>query len=313
MGELPAATAVRTTWAELPHHVREKVEDRLGAAVLRAAGQGGGFTNGVAARLTLADGGRAFVKALPDGHELAPDYRSEARIAGALPPTVPASRLRFSLDNTGWIVLVYDDVEGRHPDFAHPGDLAAVLTCVEDLATVLTPNPLAWAPDITEPLGPLLRGWRRFLDEGPAPGLDAWSVRNLDRLAELESRWVRATAGDTLLHADLRHDNMLVTSQGTALTVDWAWACVGADWVELVYLLPSVAAAGGDPEAVVTSHPVTRKADPAAIDAFVCALAGFYTHSGRQPDPYWSPHIRAHERWYGRLCRDWLARRTGWA
>ncbi|MFJ8870593.1 phosphotransferase family protein [Streptomyces sp. NPDC102473] len=313
MGELSAATAVRTTWPELPLRIREEVEHRLGASVLKAASQGGGFTNGVAARLTLADAGRAFVKALPDDHELAPDYRSEARIAGALPTPVPASRLRFSLEEPGWIVLVYEDVEGRHPDFACPGDLAAALTCVQDLATILTPNPLAWAPDITEPLGPLLQGWRRFLEEGATPGLDEWSARNLDRLAELESQWVRATAGDTLLHADLRHDNMLVTAEGTALTVDWAWACVGADWVELVYLLPSVAAAGRDPEAVVTSHPVTRKADPAAIDAFVCALAGFYTHSGRQSDPDWSPYIRAHERQYGRLCRDWLARRTGWA
>ncbi|MGW2766395.1 hypothetical protein [Streptomyces sp. NPDC001275] len=89
--------------------------------------------------------------------------------------------------------------------------------------------------------------------------------------------------------------------------------------VELVYFLPAVAAvaavaaAGGDPEESAAGHPLTRRADPTAIDAFQCALAGFYTHSARLSAPCWSPHIRTHEAWYGRLCRTWPARRTGWS
>ncbi|MGW4300871.1 phosphotransferase [Streptomyces sp. NPDC004646] len=309
---LPAATALRSTWAELPPAVRHGTERRLGTTVTGAASQNGGFTDGVAARLRLADGTRAFVKALPTGHELTPDYRMEARIAGALPGAVPASRLRFSLEAEGWIVLVYDDVEGRHPDLGSPVDLAAVLACVERMTEVLTPNPLPWAVPITTPLGPLLHGWRTFRREGPPGDLGSWALRHLDRLAELESHWTDATSGDTLLHADLRHDNLLLTPDGTAVAVDWAWACVGADWVELVYLLPAVAAAGGDPEEIAAAHPLTRRADPAAVDAFLCALTGFYVHSGRQPSPYWSPHLRAHEAYYGRLCGTWLARRLGW-
>ncbi|MFI5615947.1 phosphotransferase family protein [Streptomyces sp. NPDC051567] len=336
--QLPAATAVRSTWAQLPAPVRSAVEDRLGARVLGAASQGSGFTDGVAARLTLAGGRRAFVKALATGHELTPDYRREARIAAALPAPVPASRLRFSLETAGWHVLAYEDIEGRHPDLGRAGDLAAVLTCVEELGRTLTPNPLPWAPSIGEQLGGLYQGWRLLLEEeepgseggsttrtgisnsdspgtatGAPTGLDPWSARHLHRLAELESRWPVAATGDTLLHADLRQDNLLLTADGRAVAVDWAWACVGADWVELVFLLPAVAAAGGDPQEIVTTHPVTRGADPAAIDAFVCALAGFYTHSGRQPSPLWSPHLRTFERRYGELCRAWLARRTGWS
>ncbi|MEV4335499.1 phosphotransferase [Streptomyces sp. NPDC049590] len=311
---LPTATARRSAWHQLPPHVRESVEERLGALVRTAESQNGGFTDGVAARVELQDGNRAFVKALATDHELAGDYRTEARIAGALPQDVPASRLRFSLETGEWIVLVYEDVDGRHPDFTRPGDLAAALSCVERMTSILTPNPLPWAAPVTTPLGPLFQGWRTLRGDGAAAaGLTPWAARNLDRLAELESRWIEATAGDTLLHADLRHDNMLLTRDGTVLAVDWAWACVGADWVELVYLLPAVAAAGGDPEAIASEHPLTRRADPAAIDAFLCALAGFYTYSGAQPAPSWSANIRLHEARYGTLCRAWLARRTGWS
>lgn len=88
---------------------------------------------------------------------------------------------------------------------------------------------------------------------------------------------------------------------------------MGADRVEHVYLLPAVAAAGRRPEEIAATHPLTRRADPSAIDAFLCALAGFFTLSGSLPPPSWSLHIRTHEERYGRLCRAWPARRTGWA
>ncbi|MEU2134826.1 hypothetical protein [Streptomyces sp. NPDC018352] len=310
---LPAATALRSTWEELPHEVRAEVEEHLGTAVRGAASQDGGFTGGVAARLTLADATTAFVKALPTGHELAPDYRMEARVAGALPPEVPASRLRYSTETEGWIVLLYDDIEGRHPDLAHPTDLTAVLTCVERMTTALTPNPLPWAAPITTPLGPLLQGWHTFQQDGPpatsTPGRSGtWTASPNWRATG--PRQPPATPCSTPTCGTTTSSS---PPHGTAVAVDWAWACTGANWVELVYLLPAVAAAGADPEQIAAAHPLTRRADPKAIDAFICALAGLYTHSGRQPAPSWSPHIRTHETWYGRLCRTWLARRTGWS
>ena len=61
----------------------------------------------------------------------------------------------------------------------------------------------------------------------PAPtGLDEWSLRNLGRLAGLESTWPDAVAGPTLLHCDVRSDNLLVTNSGVVF-VDWPQAAVG--------------------------------------------------------------------------------------
>lgn len=60
----PPATGVRHHWADLPDTVRDAVQDILGAPVVEARSQSGGFSPGVAARVRLADGGRAFVKAV---------------------------------------------------------------------------------------------------------------------------------------------------------------------------------------------------------------------------------------------------------
>src|SRR5438552_9903126 len=55
-------------------------------------------------------------------------------------------------------------------------------------------------------------GVHRLADAGHLPGrdhLDPWSRLHLDQLADLEATWADHAAGDTLLHADLRADNLL--------------------------------------------------------------------------------------------------------
>jgi hypothetical protein len=302
--------AVRPAWTELPDSLRERIERRLGSPVSSSAVQAGGFTHGVASRLVLADQSRVFAKAMPADDPLAAAYEAEGRYAARLPSNVPASRLRFWLREEGWIVLVFDDLEGRHPKLEKPADLAAVLATVRTLARVLTPSPLLDAPPAEEELAPLMRGWRTFAEQGPPADLDEWSLRNLERLAQLEHDWAAGVAGNTLLHADLRPDNMVLTRTGEIYVVDWACACVGAAWVDLAVLLGSVA--GVDAEAVIRSHPVAQDVEPASITAFVCALLGCWERESRGPELPTSPKLRRFQARNARLTRAWLARRTGW-
>jgi hypothetical protein len=117
-------------WAEMPAPVRSAIEDRLGSSVTSARSQAGGFSPGVAARLELTDGARVFVKAVcsspnPDSPDI---YRREARIAAALPAHVPAPALRWSWDDGEWVVLAFDDVDGRAPELPwRPHELERVL------------------------------------------------------------------------------------------------------------------------------------------------------------------------------------------
>jgi hypothetical protein len=66
MTQPPPAEGRRLPWRAIPRHLRGQVEELLGARVVRAQTQPGGFSPGVAARLTLTRGRQAFVKAVGD-------------------------------------------------------------------------------------------------------------------------------------------------------------------------------------------------------------------------------------------------------
>lgn len=303
-------TALRPAWKSLPWHVRDAVAAQLGATIVSAATQAGGFTHGVAARLRLTDGSRAFVKAIAATDPLAAAYRGEAAAASQLPMAVPSPRLRFSTEVSGWIVLIFDDIEGSHPRLETPAELAEVSRALNILARELTPNPVPGVPLLAELLGAEMKSWRHYAATTPPADLDDWSRRHLDLLAGLESAWEASTTGDTLLHADIRPDNMLRrTTDGTVFVVDWAWPCQGAAWVDLVGLMPSAAERGLDPDTILAKHPISARVDPAAITAFIVALAGYWTHSARQPAVLKSPSLRRHQAQKAHTVKTWLSRR----
>jgi hypothetical protein len=113
----PPATGQRLAWDDAPAWLRDEVADRLGGPVVEAVTQPGGFSPGLAVRLRLADGRRAFVKAVgPDPNpDSAAIHRSEARTMASLPHSAPAPRLLWSLDRHGWVALAFEDVDGLHP------------------------------------------------------------------------------------------------------------------------------------------------------------------------------------------------------
>src|SRR5829696_1939545 len=287
----PPAIGRRLAWADAPEWLRDEVEARLGGRVAEAVTQPGGFSPGVATRLRLADGRRAFVKAV--GPEPNPDspgiHRREARVMAALPRSAPAPRLLWSLDRRGWVALAFEDVAGAH-----------------------TPAP-AGIPLLGDRLRDDLVGWRRLAaGADDLKGLDPWAARHLDRLADLEAGWPEATEGPTLLHSDLRADNLLLTPT-RVVAVDWPGASVGAPWVDLLLLLPSVAMQGGpDPEPTFAAHPVSSDADPRAVTTALAAWAGFLVGGSRLPTPPGLPTLRAFQHGQGVMAVEWLRRRTGW-
>jgi aminoglycoside phosphotransferase (APT) family kinase protein len=311
----PPATGERRPWTALPGAVRAAVQEYLGARVVEAVTQPGGFSPGVAARLGTADGRRAFIKAV--GPEPNPDspgiHRAEARIAAALPASAPVPRLLWSYDDGEWVALLFEDVEGRLPTLPwQPDQLRRVLEAVAELAVALTPTPVA-APPVDERMGDNFHGWRRLagdqVDGRLLASVDGWARSRLDQLAELEDGWGRAAAGATLLHLDLRADNLLLTPT-RVVVVDWPWACAGAAWVDLLFMLPSVAMQGGpDPEALFTGHPVSRETDPAAVDAVLAAVTGFFVEKSLQPPVPGLPALRAFQAAQGRTALAWLRRR----
>ncbi|MFI0425143.1 phosphotransferase [Spongiactinospora sp. 9N601] len=214
-----SGTAVRPTWDRLPAPLRDGLAARLGT-IVDARTQTGGFTPGLAARLALKTGESIFVKGIPADHPLADRYRCEGATVGALPTSVPAPALRWTDDIAGWTVLAFDDIPGHHADLSpNSPDVARVVTAVAGLAHTLTPAPIM-APRAQVELAQLVHGWV-VLAQDPPDDLAGWPRRHLHALAELESAWLVAAGGDTLMHGDLRPDNFLLTDQATWI-IDWA-------------------------------------------------------------------------------------------
>ena len=309
----PAASGVRMTWEQVPRPVRTAMEQELGAPVVAAASQPGGFSPGVAARVRLADGTRRFVKAAcatpnPDTPQI---HRREIRIAEALPPDVPAPRLRFAYDDGEWVALVFDDIEGRPPRLPWArSELERVLATLSEMADALTPSPVDAAVAGVR-LAPIFHGWSSFAAASVPPPADVEG--HLDELVALEAAFPEAIAGDALVHLDVRADNLLLTDD-RVFVVDWPWASVGAPWIDLVAMLPSVAMQGGPPpETVWRTHPFARRADADQVDAFLAAVAGMFSWQGALPPSPGLPTLRAFQSEQGVHARAWLAARRGWS
>jgi hypothetical protein len=326
---VPPARGVRLPWRELPAPVRETIDGSLPAPLAGVTDVAGGFSPGAAARLQLSDGTSRFVKAtsseLNEGsHRL---YRMEAVIAEALPERVPAPRLLGNIEVGSWIALVFEYLPGRPPRQPwQAAELRSVLRLLAELPGLLTPSPLP-APTVAEQYGEDLQGWRRLSAErdggasarlpfgdwpfGDWPFGD-WVDRHLDALADLEAGWEQAVAGDSLVHADLRADNLLI-GEDRVWVVDWPWACLAQPWFDLLGMLPSIVLQGGPPAAAVAAeHPVFADADPAAVTAVLAAMVGYLLRQSLQPAPPNLPTLRAFQRAQGIAALPWLIERTGW-
>ncbi len=313
----PAASGQRIAWEELPDQVRAAVDTWLGSPVVSAVTQPGGFSPGVASRLVAADGRRVFVKAVSatPNRDAPRFHRREAKIAAALPESAPVPRLLWTFDegDAGWVVLVFEDVEGRHPAIPwQPDELDRVVEALETLAESLTPSPVG--PDVARSIETWLmqngQGWNRMLED-PLPGRDEWSTRFAVQLAQLEGQAPVATRGNTLVHFDTRADNLLVTDD-KVYVVDWPHAVLGQPWLDVVGMAPSVAMQGGpQPEELLMRSASARAANPDHITAFVAALAGYFTFQSLLPPPPGLATLRQFQAAQGEIARRWLDERTG--
>jgi len=311
----PTGTALRPSWEELPGSLRDGLADRLGA-ITTARVQDGGFTPGLAVRLQLASGDRLFAKGIPAGHPLTGKYRTEARTARLLPASAPAPRLRWDGPIAGWVVLVFDDIDGRHADLS-PGspDVGPVVAAVAALEGVLTPCPVPGAPPAAADLAGLVHGWRE-LAAAPEAVLDDWGRRHLDDLAAAETRWLAAADGKTLVHGDINASNLLITGAREVFLIDWAQPACGAAWLDIADLVPHLILAGHTParaEQALATVPAWRDAEPDVITSYAIAFAGYWTRVSRQPAPPGVPNLRAYQARAAIAAMTWVACRTGWA
>lgn len=309
----PAAQGKRVHWPELPADVRAAVATLAGGPIAAAETQPHGFSPGVAARLRLGDGRRAFVKAVSaaTNPESVAMHRTEARLTGTFPSGVPVPRLVGVYDDGGWVALVYEDVEGRHPTMPwRTEELEHVMASLVRLHEALTPCPVLDWPRVVDDADTAAEftSW----STADANTLDEWTRAHLADLIALESEWQQAAAGETLLHLDLRADNMLMRPDGEVMFVDWPWGARGAPLLDVVGFAPSVRMQGGpDLDWLLARHPGAAAGGRRAVDSLLAAIAGMFTSRAQKPPPPGLPTLRAFQDAQGRAAREMLAARLG--
>jgi hypothetical protein len=301
-------TARRLEWPHLPRPVRARIEEHCGSPVTGAVSQGGGFTPGFASVLTCEDGSRHFVKAASSAAQrmFAESYREEARKLRALPDAIPAPRLLWSEDGD-WVVLGLEYVESRAPRRPwRSADLDTCLDALETVAKVLTPVPSGLdLATFADDLG----GWPAFWDHIRTTR----DLAHADEAAALAAGFADVVGGETVVHTDVRDDNVLLTTDGRALFCDWNWPCAGADWLDSLIMLIGPRGDGLDVDSVIAGRPLLRDVPPDHVDRVLAVICGYFLKSADDPVPPTSPHIRDVQRWQGEVVWDWLCERRQWS
>jgi hypothetical protein len=291
--EMPRATGGRRlAWDALPSEVMAGVERLLGAKVVATIDQPGGFSEGLAARVRLADGRGAFVKAAQSGRApaVAGFHRREAAISARLPPHAPVPRLLGTYDDGDWIALAFEEIAGRLPAQPWRGEeLRRVLETVGELAELLTPSPV----DQEILARPRLGGWPALTSRHERDALAAlapWAAAHLDGLIAVEAAATSPFAGHTLLHGDLYPFNILVNAD-RVVVVDWPHAWVGAPYCDVVTVLSSARLSGVDPQPLADAHPLTRHLAHGQIDDLLVLHAGFLVKTAVTAGPGVDRHL----------------------
>jgi hypothetical protein len=303
-------TARRLEWSFLPPHVRRLVESRCGSPVAEAVSQGAGFTPGFASVLICENGSRHFVKAASTKAQriFAESYREEARKLERLPASSPAPRLLWLHDADDWVVLGLEHVEARAPrrPWRAP-ELDRAMDMLGELASALTPAPERLDLDSFESE---FAGWPAHWAHVRATLPD---LPHLDEAAALAARFAEVTAGDSVVHTDVRDDNVLLCSDGRTLLCDWNWPVRGAAWLDSLLLLIGPRGDGLDVEQVIAANPLLRDVPAGHVDVVLALVTGYFLKSADDPVPPTSPYIRDAQRWQGEVVWDWLCERRGWA
>jgi Phosphotransferase enzyme family len=315
----PRALGVRAPYAAMPEVVRVWVDETLGSPVVSGVDQVGGMSPGCATRVVCGDGSRAFVKAV--GAELNPDtpnlFRREVLVLELLGRHELWAGLLASYDEDGWVALLLDDVDGRHPDLRDDATMQRLLTATDELDRVLVarvPDPPAPDPKNggLNDMARAYRLWQEALDAAPSlpEGLVPPWVFDHEEAVRAQITALAEQPARHLVHWDVRNDNLLVRPDGRLVFLDWGMSGLGPAWLDpLLARLERVE----DPwfDASIASSPALAAAGDDVVTTWLTAMGTFLTWRNHTAIDVNLPALREFRRTESKRFFTAAARRLG--
>ncbi|WP_159081427.1 hypothetical protein [Nocardioides sediminis] len=322
----PRAVGARIPYTAVPVRVRAWVEATVGSVVVETHEQVGGMSPGCATRLVCADGTRVFVKAV--GTELNPHtpvlFRREVLALELLGRHPLWAAMLASYDDGDWVALLLEDVEGTHPDLSSDAEMERLVRQTDELTAVMNERvpSLASAVPADEPHalyrpGPTdfaatTRGWLAAFDhhhEVPSDLMPAWVLARHDSLRAMAARLAEVPT-DSVVHFDIRNDNLVQRVDGDLVFVDWGAFGRGPDWLDpLVARLERVDSTWFD--ASLSSSPTLRAAGDDLVTACLAAMGSYLAWRAHTAVDVNLPTLAAFRRKESRRFLGAAARRIG--
>ncbi|HET8895363.1 MAG TPA: phosphotransferase [Gaiellaceae bacterium] len=241
----------------------------------------------------LADGSRAFLKHAAPVDPCPRWLRDEHAVYSAVSGPFMPRLLGWEDDPERPLLVVEDLSDARWVPPWEDGDVAAVLATLAELAATTPHGPLPRFEDYGIP------SWETVAED-PAPFLSTgladagWLEHALATLVAATEQTPRA--GDSVIHCDVRSDNLCVR-EGRVILFDWNHAAIGNPALDIAAWLPSLALEGGP-----------APSDVGGADDFAAFVAGFFASRAGLPPPEGAPTVRLFQREQAEVAIPWACR-----
>jgi len=300
----------KPSWREVPPALRQAIADIMGAQPVDGRRAFGGYGPSATFRIRLGNGRWIFAKGAGPGSNavnwrVVPREEAVYRRVGAIRAIAPT--FYGSARCAGWHLLLLEDLgqRGRVP----PWTGAAAAAVVRDVAAFH----LRAGADLDElpplDLSGLADNWRSMADDedlmraflGLYPQrrtqAAAWVSRSLWRLQEAEAALGAPGQPLSIVHTDIRSDNLRLRA-GHLVLFDWPGAARGPVALDPFAFFPSLAAEGG-PSAreLLPLYRAALRRDGMEVPAWAeaaaaAAVAGFFARRAGQPPIPGLPRLR---------------------
>lgn len=260
-------------WDTLPAETHEAVQEVTGP-IVQAESLVRKRTPGVAAVLKERDGQRTFFKGVLEGSPEHSRLNRERLTNGRMPYSVPAPSMMMPVWAGGWAGLLFEYVDGRHPDLS-PGspDIAGAVSMLRELS-----DTRAWSglPPVEEDM-PKLRESAKVTESLSAADQRMYA-------AALDDFDPACLSGECAVHYDLHPENMRIADDGRVSAIDWESAYMGAPWIDSLMLAMILVIVGHSPdeaEKAISAVPAYAKAPDAALTGLAALLTLNCIHAAR--------------------------------